>query len=366
MLVKLQRTDIMPSNGVAIMRRPAKPVDLAIVGGGISGLVTLLGILKHTDASQVRAHVYEAHSTFTETGAGISFLPNTIRAMKMLDSRIHDGYWKIAIPPTAGPPKGGKEFRFAFGCDSKDGTSFKTLDIFQRADVRKNGGPGLLRAAFLDLLTDLVPSESDDARGQGPYISFSKKLVEITECNGGDGGVDLRFADGSTTHADAVIGGDRIRSGVRKIMLTATGEVEAIPPVFSGGYAYRGLIPLNKDGVTLPPDFVDNLIFQLGYTGHVFTYPIKDGELLNVIATHHSENPQWQHEKWVIPATREDMARDFQSFGKPTQTVVENMEKLDIWALFQARPCKRYYKGGKICLLGDSAHVSFQSQELRL
>lgn len=348
--------------------RPSKPVDLAIVGGGISGLVLLLGILKHTDASQVRPHVYEAHSTSAAIGAGLSFLPNTIRAAELLDPRIHDGYWKLALPPSAGPPKNGKEFLFAFGCDSKDGgESFKAFDIFLRNDVRVTGGPGVPRAAFLSLLVDLVEQAGkDDTRGQGPYISYSKRLLDVTECDGPDGGVDLHFADEAVAHADAVIGSEGIKSTTREAMLTASGELDAIPPVYSGGYAYRGFIPLTKNETTLQPELVQNLVFQAGYGGQVFTYPIQNGELLNVIVTHHTEGSRWEHEKWIIPATRDDMSRDFQVFGKPTQTIIANLERIDAWALFESQPCKQFYRKGKICLLGDSAHVSVFSGRLPL
>lgn len=58
------------------------------------------------------------------------------------------------------------------------------------------------RAHFLDELVNLIPKQR---------AHFGKRLVEIEDkCTTG-GRVTLRFKDGSSTAADAVVGADGIR-----------------------------------------------------------------------------------------------------------------------------------------------------------
>ncbi len=52
------------------------------------------------------------------------------------------------------------------------------------------------------------------------------------------------------------------------------------------------------------------------------------------------------------------MLADFKDFSPPVLQILSLMEKTDIWALFDHPPAHTYHRGGKICLLGDSAHAS--------
>lgn len=53
-----------------------KPFDIAIVGGGISGLTLAISLFKQN----VPVTVYESASKFGEIGAGVGFGPNAVRA----------------------------------------------------------------------------------------------------------------------------------------------------------------------------------------------------------------------------------------------------------------------------------------------
>ncbi len=69
---------------------------------------------------------------------------------------------------------------------------------------------------------------------------------EEGEGGGGDrgGGVRLRFYDGTSAEHTAVVGCDGIKSRTRKIVL-GEGRAESAA-VFTGKYAYRGLVPMEK------------------------------------------------------------------------------------------------------------------------
>jgi salicylate hydroxylase len=54
----------------------------------------------------------------------------------------------------------------------------------------------------------------------------------------------MTFSDGSTAHADALIGCDGIGSHVRKFIVGD--KHPSARPQYSHKYAYRGLIPMDK------------------------------------------------------------------------------------------------------------------------
>jgi salicylate hydroxylase len=89
----------------------------------------------------------------------------------------------------------------------------------------------------------------------------------------------LHFADGSTAQHDAVLGCDGIKSRTRSLVL---GDSDATAAVFSGKYAYRGLISMAKAVEIMGNDEVPKTNqMYVGYHGHVLTFPIANGTMFN-------------------------------------------------------------------------------------
>ena len=65
------------------MTESSKPTafSVAVVGGGIGGLSSALGLLKH---KHIDVQIYEAAPSFGEIGAGVSIGPNAQRALKLI------------------------------------------------------------------------------------------------------------------------------------------------------------------------------------------------------------------------------------------------------------------------------------------
>ena len=71
----------------------AKPLGkIAIVGGGISGVVLAIALLDRG----LNVNVFEQASHFGEIGAGVAFNPAAARAMKICSQKIHTAYEKVA------------------------------------------------------------------------------------------------------------------------------------------------------------------------------------------------------------------------------------------------------------------------------
>jgi salicylate hydroxylase len=68
-------------------------LDLAIIGGGLAGLVLSIGLskfgIKHT--------IYESANQFSEIGAGISTGKNAIAALALINPRIIECYDRYAV-----------------------------------------------------------------------------------------------------------------------------------------------------------------------------------------------------------------------------------------------------------------------------
>jgi salicylate hydroxylase len=71
------------------MSNPNSNISIAICGGGIGGLSLAIGLLRHPHLS---VHIYESTPAFAEVGAGVSFGPNAMRAMKLINPSILHGY----------------------------------------------------------------------------------------------------------------------------------------------------------------------------------------------------------------------------------------------------------------------------------
>lgn len=96
----------------------------------------------------------------------------------------------------------------------------------------------------------------------------------------------------------------------------------------------------------------------MGRGGHVITTLIEQGRTVNVVAYHAKENGRWENDAWVIPSSREEMRSRYDGWFEPVMQVLDMVENPIMWALFDHLPAKTYHRGGRLCLLGDSAHAS--------
>ena len=150
-----------------------------------------------------------------------------------------------------------------------------------------------------------------------------------------------------------------IRSRVRAVLLGQKNK--AAEPEFTGKYAYRGLIPMNKANDSLGHELAQNSTMHLGYDGHVLTFPIEKGKTMNVVAFRTQTEKKWEDSRWVVPTERNKMEKDFENWGDNVKKILSLMEKPDVWALFDYPPADCYYRG-RICMMGDAAHASTPHQ----
>ena len=244
------------------MANDNRPFEIAIVGGGISGLV--LAIALHRRG--VQCHIYEQAAHFGEIGAGVAFGPNAGRAMKICAPEVFAAFERVATRNQS-PEKRDVWFDWLDGYH--DDEVGKETYCFKQ--VNETGANSVHRAHFLDELVKAAPEG---------LASFGKHLEDIEEQGER---LLLRFHDGSTAPADAVVGCDGIKSRVRQILLGGRNHPSA-QPVYTHKYAYRGLIPMETAAAALGDENARNAKMHMGKDGHILTFPVNHGRTMNVVA----------------------------------------------------------------------------------
>lgn len=275
-----------------------KPFTIAIVGGGIGGLTLAIGLLR----KGISIQIYESALTFAEIGAGIAFGPNAIRSMALIDPAIKAAFLSRA---TKNEARDEEETWINFRCGLGDPTLIAKV---QTRDQDKTGLSSVHRAHFIEDLVNLIPNH---------VANFGKRLMSLEQEPSGK--VLLLFEDGTTAYADAVVGCDGVRSRVRQILLGKENLLDDLS--FSGKYAYRGLVSMAKAKEALGDYLAGNSQMYLGPEGHILTYPIEHGKVMNVVAFK-NQNAPWKHENWTLKSKGLEFQRDFKGWGKPVQNIV--------------------------------------------
>jgi salicylate hydroxylase len=97
---------------------------------------------------------------------------------------------------------------------------------------------------------------------------------------------------------------------------------EATNPTFTGKYAYRGLIQMEKAVEAIGDELARNSQMYLGRHGHILTFPIEKGKTMNVVAFQTKMDGKWQNENWVLPMKKEDMFNDFAGWGETVHQIL--------------------------------------------
>jgi salicylate hydroxylase len=290
-----------------------------VIGGGIGGLAAALALLKRG----IDVELYEQSPELKEVGAGIQIGPNGTRVLYALG--LEKALEEIRVQPVS------RELRHW-----STGETWTWFELGETL-VRRFGTPHLAfhRSDLHAALTNAVRAFKPDA------ITLNKKCIAVAQA----GEVaEVRFEDRTSAAAPYAVGADGIHSTVRASLFGAD------KPEFTGCVAWRGLIEMER----LPPH-LRRLVGTnwLGPHGFVLHYPVRRGELMNVISI--VERDDWRVESWMIAGTPNEHANDFAGWHEDVQTLIAKIETPYKWALMVRAPMPSWSKG-RITLLGDACH----------
>lgn len=260
---------------------------IAIIGAGIGGLTAALALQRRG----FKVTVYERAAEIREIGAGLYITANARRALRDLgtDEALEAASSCVTSMYHCDYASGS----IVFQTDNKDMVETYGLATLQvhRADLH-----GILKQA-------VVNNDPDALRPSHEFVSLEQD----------ESGVSLRFGNGATDRADAVIGADGNASAVRSFLFP--GE----PTTFNGQVAYRALIPRE-----LVPQTVRDLQYAMHRSPkrYLLYYPLRGGEIVNVIGCGQSSG--WEEEGWSIPATNEEFARAYSDFAPVIQQLIQS------------------------------------------
>ncbi len=289
---------------------------IAIIGGGIGGLAAALA-LERRGAEVVVCEQSPAHS---EIGAGLNLTPNAVKAFRALG--IEDKIEAIGS---------GSEFLMI-----RSWQSGRYISRMRRGDYRKTfGAPNLAvhRADLLDVLAGALKTTE---------VRLGMRCIAVET---GTRGAVARFADGGEIEADIVVGADGIHSVVRESLFGAD------RPRFTGCICWRGMAAI--DAVPRDIHVADGTIW-MGPHGHVVHYPVRRGELLNMVA--HFDSDAWTEESWTRECDVSEVMTTYAEWNSALTRLYPCSTRWYKWALYDREPLEVWSKG-RATLLGDSAHA---------
>ena len=295
------------------------PPKVLIAGAGIAGLAAGLALLQRG----IDVEIFEQAAELRELGAGVQLSANGTRVLIALG--LEQQMQAIAAEPS------GKQIRLF-----STGRTWKLFDlgVSSRAIY---GAPYWMvhRGDFHRVLLDAF-----NMRAPG-RLHLNSRCVGFDE---DDDGIRLWLDNGERHHGDAVVGGDGVHSEIRRQI---GGDTR---PFFAGVAAWRGLVPMERLPSTMQRNVGTNWV---GPGGHVITYPVRRGELLNFVGIFEGES--WPVESWTERGTREACSRSFAGWNPEIHTIIDNVEVPYKWALLGREPLDRFV-AGRACLIGDAAH----------
>lgn len=299
-----------------------KDQQVLIVGGGIGGLAAALALARRGIASQV----IEQAPELREIGAGIQLGPNVFWMFDVLG--LTAAVSALAVFPDnlimMDSITGQEVTRIPLGAAFRDRFK-KPYALIHRADLHKVlleacGAAGMIR------------------------IDAAQKVVSVEET--GDG-VLARTAGGKTYRGAALIGADGLWSTVRQIVV---GDGEPKP---AGHITYRAVLPAAE----MPEKFRwREMVLWAGEKVHLVHYPLRTGELFNLVAVFHSNRYEEGWDSYGDPA---ELHERFAGTCAPVRTLLNKIESWRMWVLCDRPPIKQWSRG-RITLLGDAAHPMLQ------
>ncbi|PWW30122.1 salicylate 1-monooxygenase [Chromohalobacter israelensis] len=318
-----------------------KRLSIGIVGGGIGG-VAFAAALSRDPGLDV--HLFEAAPQFSEIGAGVSFGPNAVRAIQLLE--LEESYRRIADSSPA--PFEDVWFEWRRGSD----------DAYLTASLAPGCGQSSVhRADFLDAIVAHLPKG---------VTHFGKRCIEVQQ---DAEGATARFDDGTSFTGDILLGFDGIKSAVRDHVLPPT-QYGDLGPFWSGTYAYRGMIPTKQLETSMKAKGVDKRLavvpqMYLGSDRHILTFPVRQSELINVVAfitDRTTPAPELAaNEAWVNSVTQDELLGVFEGWGDASQAILSCIPEPTRWALHEL-PEMPFYHRDRVLIVGDAAHAMLPHQ----
>jgi salicylate hydroxylase len=295
-------------------------MEIAIVGGGIGGLV-LGSALRQRG---MVAEIFEQSSELTEIGAAVALSANATRELERLG--LLDGIAAASTEPTE-----------LIWRDGRGGQRIATHPVRLGDAYRKRfGAPyfGVHRASLQKVLGGAFDRN---------HLHLGHRLIDMFVAGSR---MKLVFDNGITREVDLVVGADGVRSVVRRWISGIAGTR------YSRTSAFRGIVPRHRLPSLPDPEAIQ---FWMGPNAHLLHYAIGGAaEDVNFFAV--VEGPDtWQSDRWIANAGSGEALATFRGWHPAVREMIGAGWLDKRWGLFVVDQPRRWYRHHAV-LIGDAAH----------
>jgi 2-polyprenyl-6-methoxyphenol hydroxylase-like FAD-dependent oxidoreductase len=295
---------------------------ILISGGGIGGLITAYALARQ--GFPVR--LFEQSPEFREVGAGIQLGPNIFRVLEKIG--LKDAVLADAHRPPA------QEMR-----DALTGKLIVRIPL-EEAFFQRFGEPYAVTHR-----ADIHGTFLKACQNSNLVTLETSRRVDSFEDTGK--GVTVTLEDGQKAEGRALIGCDGMWSKIRE-RIVGDGK-----PRVSGHIAYRAVLK-HED---VPKDlWRPEVVLWAGPRTHFVHYPLRRGELYNLVAVFHSDHYE---EGWNAEGSKDLLWQHFKGQRPEVLRMLERIETWRMWVLCDREPVKNWTQG-RVTLLGDAAHPMLQ------
>ena len=303
-----QRGDRFASEATMTRETP----EIAIIGGGICGLVTALAL----EQRGITPSIYEAASEYRPVGAGLLLQTNALLVLDRLGvaDRIQDA--GVSLDDSV--------------IQSPSGRVLKRFDLDRiERDEFGYGFVAIHRADLQAILLDELDTE----------VELEKRCQAVTDTDG----PTAQFADGTHVHPDVIIGADGINSTVRNVV------VPDIEPRTLDVVAYRAIATT----VDLTEEHQAQGVEIWGKGTYTGGAPLDENRFYWFGTAPASTLDPADH-----PDPRSELREQFAAYPEPIPTVLDSLgtDEVFITSLKEV-PRLDSWSRGAVCLAGDAAHA---------
>lgn len=301
--------------------------QVLVAGGGIGGLAVALGAAR----ANWEVRLYERAEVFSEVGAGVQLSPNIVRCLQAWG--LQQQLQAVAAFPER--------------LQVRSATSGQVLGMLPLGlDMVQRYGAAYASVHRADLHALLLAAVQQEGSVQ---LNCGQAIQRYSEA---DGAVLVRTSSGKDIEGDALIGADGLRSTIRAQLLG-----DGAPRV-SGHLAYRALVPQSALPAALR---TTEVTAWLGPQLHAVQYPVRRGELQNLVVIIEGPAPQ-DLDSWDHAANAADLERALAGSCSALQDLVRSVPTYSsgwrLWPLSDRPPVSSAAQmaRGLVALLGDAAH----------
>jgi len=297
-------------------------LPILVAGGGIGGLAAALALARKGRS----VHVLESSPDFREVGAGIQLGPNVFRMFERLG--LTEAINASAVFPGSLVMRDGlsgeEVTRIPLG-DAFRARFKYPYAVIHRPDLHQ----AILEAVRRSPEVLLTPS----AKVTG-FEDLGERVLVKSE-------------GGESFEGAALIGADGLWSRVRAQLLH-----EGKPRV-SGHIAYRAVLRMPE----VPEHLRSNdVVLWAGPKTHLVHYPLRRGELYNLVVVFHSNRYE---EGWDTYGDPEELRERFRGQRPEVLELMAMVDAWKMWVLCDRDPVSQWSRG-RVTLLGDAAHPMLQ------